>query len=336
MTLPTIVFVHLNSRVPLYLRLNIISTLKKFPNAKVVLIQNNKKPTRIHSRLYHFDYLPGVVSLAIENSLSHPKEFRNNFWFSAIQRFDALRSYLENTSEPVLHLESDVIVSKDFPLKIFTANSLKTAFPRVAENRGVASSIFIGDLQTAEKLVQFAKEVCEIDSRTTDMEILAQFSNKYQELTTPLPFGPNNYDGYTKEFSLGSIQPSHDLFEGIFDGNDIGVFLFGTNPRNRRGASTIRTEISGNYAQVRKWNFKFDESRKFINLEFNGEVLPIYSVHATSKQVALFYDLTQAHVMRRHLRRDKQTEYKKYYPSTALAMILRKMIKLLKRQERSH
>jgi hypothetical protein len=328
--LPTIVFVHLNSPVPLYLQLNIISTIKKFPDAKVVLIHNDKKTNQIHSNLWKFEYQPGAISLSIENSLNHPKDFRNNFWFSAIQRFDALRFYIEKSNEPILHLESDVIISRDFPLEKFILSKMKIAFPVVAKNRGVASSVFIRDLETAEKLIRFADETSSVNSNTTDMEILAGFFEKNQDKIVVLAFGPDSASAYDESFILKRVLPAFETFRGVFDGNDIGVYLFGTDPRNAKGVSFMGTSIPGNYARVNQWNFKFDNSRQFINLEFDDKVFPIYSVHATSKQLTLFHHYTQNYVIRQYLRKTNPGGRRKYFPFTTSKMVLRKIRKSLK------
>ena len=328
--LPTIVFVHLNSPIPLYLKLNIVSTIKKFPNAKVVLIRNDRKSYGIHPDLRHFEYQPGGVSLSIENSLNHPKDFRNNFWFSAIQRFDALHLYIEKTQEPIVHLESDVIVSRDFPFERFTQSKIKIAYPVVANNRGVASTVFIRDLETAEKLIRFADEACSINSHTTDMEILASFFETHQAEAISLAFGPHSAYAYDENISLTRVLCSFEMFSGIFDGNDIGVFLFGTDPRNARGISYVRTSIQGNYARVNNWNFKFDDERKFVNLEFEGKEYPIYSVHATSKQLTLFHYVTQNCIIRKYLWKKAHVGGRVFFPFVTLTMALRKMLKLWK------
>jgi hypothetical protein len=328
--LPTIVFVHLNSPVPLYLRLNIISTIKKFPDAKVVLIHNAKKRYKIHANLWNFKYQPGEISLSIENSLKHPKDFRNNFWFSSIQRFDALRAYMEQSNESIIHLESDVITSKDFPLEKFTISEMKIAYPMVANNRGVASSVFIRDLCTAQKLNRFAKETTSVNSNTTDMEILAGFFEKNRDIAFLLAFGPESVSAYAESFIIERVLPAFELFSGVFDGNDIGVYLFGTDPRNARGISYLGTSIQGNYARVNQWDFRFDNLRQFISLEFDDVVIPIYSVHATSKQLTLFYHYTQNYVIRKYLRKKYQVGSRKYFPFVTSKMVLRKILKLLK------
>jgi hypothetical protein len=327
---PTMVFVHLNSPIPLYLRMNIVATMKKFPNTKVVLIHNSEKKVRIHSNLWLFQYEPGTESKSIENSLSHPKEFRNNFWFSAIQRFDALRFYIEKTQESIIHLESDVIVSRDFPIESFVEGDIKIAYPVVANNRGVASTLFIRNSETAEQLIRFTGQISSLNSKTTDMEILADFYKENPKFTTALIFGPNNIDAYHQSFPMGSVQPSAEIFDGIFDGNDIGMYLFGTNPYNARGVSQVRTSIQGNYARINQWGFEFDESREFINLKFEGVVTPIYSLHATSKQLTLFHHHTQNFQIRRFLKKYKSGD-KKVFLFVTLTMTGRKIRKLWKR-----
>ncbi len=330
MMLPTIVFVHLNSPVPLYLKFNMISTIKKFPNAKVVLISNDKNFKKIHRKLLHFEYTPGAMSLSIEHSLSHPKDFRNNFWFSAIQRFDALRLYIENSNEPILHIESDVIMSKDFPLREFITSEIKIAYPVVADNRGVASSVFIRDLKTAEKLIRFTTESCLSNSFTTDMEILAGFFQKYKDEVISLAFGPDSADAYDEKFLVKTVLPSFQIFRGVFDGNDIGVFFFGTDPRNARGVSYMRTTIQGNYARINNWKFNFDDSRKFLNLESRSTNIPVYSVHATSKQLSLFHHLTQNWIFRRHIHKKYDKGDKKFFLHVTMRMAMRKVLKLWK------
>jgi hypothetical protein len=325
--LPTIFFVHLNSPIPLYFRFNIVSTIRKFPNAKVVIIRNDGKSEGIHSNLWHYEYKPGSKSESIENSLSHPKSFRSNFWFSAIQRFDALRSYMESSGEPILHIESDVIVSKDFPLENFKLSTIEIAYPVVAKNRGVASTVFIRNLETAERLIDFTQEACLVNSQTTDMEILANFFEMNPKEVISLAFGPNNAYAYNEKFQISRTLPSFKIFNGIFDGNDIGYFLFGTNPRNKRGISYTRSLIQGNYAKVNKWNFKFDNLRKFINLEFDNDTKPIYSLHATSKKLTLFHHTTQNYVIRNYVRKQKRSGGKEFFPFITINMIFRKMTK---------
>ena len=162
------------------------------------------------------------------------------------------------------------------------------------------------------------------------MEILAEFFEENQDKAVMLAFGPESASAYDESFILERVLPAFEIFIGIFDGNDIGVYLFGTDPRNARGVSYLGTSIPGNYAQVNKWDFKFDNLRQFINLEFDDTVIPIYSVHATSKQLTLFFHYTQNYVIRRYLQKKNPGGKRKHFPFITSKMILRKILKSLK------
>ena len=81
-----------------------------------------------------------------------------------------------------------------------------------------------------------------------------------------------------------------DEFNGYFDGADIGIFLYGIDPRNERGKKVMRRTIAGNFLNVREIKFKWSESRNFPNVisEFHGLELPLYSIHIHSKNLVLF------------------------------------------------
>jgi hypothetical protein len=328
---PTIVFVHLNSPVPRYLKLNIAATIKKLPGARIVLIHNSEKNLQVHPALELFHYKNNQDSISIKDSLSHPRDFRHNFWFSAILRFDALRQYLTVHSGPILHLESDVIVSPDFPISKFNCGEIQIAYPVVAINRGVASTLYIRDLKVSERLVELSIQLCEKNSTTTDMEILAEFYDLYPEQTSPLAFGPIEASAFQENFNPQSTRSTYEIFQGVFDGNDMGVFLFGTDPRNSRGVSYLKRAIPGNFAKIEKWKFKYDPKRRFINLQYKNELIPVFSLHATSKQPLLFGAYSQNIMVQRYLSKLSKSRVKKWYPIISLRMGLQKTFRLIKR-----
>lgn len=327
---PTIIFVHLNSQVPKYLRLNIKSTIQKLPGTRIVLIHNSKKDLQIDPALELFYYRDNQDSITIMDSLSHPREFRHNFWYSAILRFDAIRQYLAIHSGPILHLESDIIISPDFPITKFDSGDIEIAYPVVATDRGVASSLYIRDLKVSERLVKLSIELCEKNPTSTDMEILAKYYDLFSEQTLLLAFGPHDASAFDDSFQIQRRWSSFERFRGVFDGNDIGVFLFGTDPRNSKGVSYLKMAIPGNYAKVKKWEFKYDNKRHFVNLHYNGQVIPVYSLHATCKQPLLFNAYTQRLMLRKYLSKLTKPSEKKWYPIVSVQMGYQKIRRLLK------
>lgn len=326
-----IVFVHLNSAIPSYLKMNIESTKNKFPNSDIILIHNNNSSFNSISNVKQFVYNSDEESEIILNHLSHPRDFRNNFWFSAIQRFGALRQFLAQNPGPILHIESDVIISADFPLADFSFNCDLLAFPLVANNRGVASTLYLSNLRVADQLVRLSTEICKVNSTTTDMEILAQFSKTFPEQTFLLSFGPNSDEAYVSDFQLDRIIPSFEKFNGVFDGNDIGVYLFGSDPRNSRGISYVGREIPGNFSAIKNWQFLYDSKRHFINVKHKGVILPVYSIHATSKHPLLFNRHSQAWMIRRCLNKATGFVKVRMYPYISLKMGIKKFLKSIKR-----
>jgi len=326
----TIVFVHLNSSPPLYLRLNIRSVQRNFPDRKVVLIHNQPNQNwNLKGVTTHF-YSGSKETIQIDQSLEHPKHFRKNFWFTSIARFDAIKDFLENSSEPIIHIESDVILSKDFPFEKFENLDASIAYPIVAQDRGVASTLYINNLVAAELLINSCLECVEANPSTSDMEILSYHDAKYREKVFQLAFAPAINELFqiaNPHPDLRKLEESVKHFNGIFDGNDIGVYLYGTDPRNERGYSKIRSEIPNNYAALNKWNIIFDRERQFPSLKLESGILPIYSIHATCKQPLLFWQFSRGNVLRRRIKPQFKSAHRIFYPSIFCKMAIVRLIR---------
>lgn len=327
-----LVFVHLNSNIPLYLRLNLRSVVRKFPNHNVVLIHNVAQISRIPRGVVQFNYKGSPNLMKIDSNLKHPKEFRNNFWLTSIGRFDALSAYMETTNRSLIHVESDVILSDDFPIDKFNEISSMLAFPVVAGNRGVASTLYIKNLESAQKLVNQSVEISDINPNTSDMEILAKFNSEFKQECLILPFAPSDnqyfHEPIGAEAKLDSLSQIK-RFGGIFDGNDIGVYLFGSDPRNRRGISYIRQEIQGNYAATSKWKFRYDKKRKFLAVINGEEEIAVYSAHATSKSIWIFWHVTRTLRLRISLFRNTGKPSARFHLFTFLRAIVKKLARQL-------
>lgn len=329
----SVIFVHLNSRIPLYLKLNIEFFLKKFPDKKIVLIHNQATQKWSPKGLELYRYKGSTEILNLEMLLGHPKEFRGNFWFTSIARFDAIKEYIEKTGESIIHIESDVIVSTDFPFEKFGSQGSAITYPIVALNRGIASTLYIRDLASAKLLVGSALECVQANSNTTDMEILSYHEKVFNRQVTQLAFASTDEKSFHTSPSLPNFRKlgkSLKHFGGVFDGNDIGVYLFGTDPRNRRGFSLLRTEVPNNFASPKKWDFIFDRERNFLSLKVEDGVLPIYSVHATCKQLLLFWQHSRLMTIKKRVEAQQEPPQQIFYPGVfcvmAMARLFRKKI----------
>lgn len=301
-----IVFVHLNGLIPRYLYLNIERTVKLFPNNRVILLVNSiQKPFDIEGlTIYH--YIEDEDWKILSELLKHPQNFRNNFWFTSLARFLVLRQFLINYDNSILHVESDVLLARDFPFTKLSKITESLAFPIVSNERGVASTVYFKNLAAATALVQFTLTEARNKPTLSDMILLRLYYNENKNNVCVLPIGPLGADYYNDHIDndlLIRISKGVDYFGGIFDGNDIGVYFFGTNPVNLRGRTILRKEIDLNYANVRNWVPKYNRVRKFINiLQDEKPELPIYSIHAAVKSEELFSFKEKNKIMRKRIK----------------------------------
>ena len=297
-------FVHFGKGIPKHLRLNIERCLKLFPNVPVVLIINKKCRYPKIQGLEIFFYVPGLEWRRLDGNLSHPKDFRNNFWLTSLARFLALEKYLEVNSGDIVHVESDVILAPDFPFNNFMSLVKPIAFPILSSTQGIASILYIRDLQTAKTLVSLTMEMSSIDSKTTDMLILRKFYDSYPEITQVVPIGPADNDVYREDVDprlFSEIGPAIQIFAGCFDGLDIGYFIYGVDPRNDRGRKRIRRSLPNNYLVVPKMKVRFSKARNFLDVGPSNSdgLIPLYSLHIHSKNPSLIRNSDPAKSLQR-------------------------------------
>ena len=279
----SIVFVHSLSRPPLHLMMNVRRCTRLFPEHKTVLIQDQRSLlTSFISNRFIIDF--DNIDQRVEEIYGYPRDFRSNFWFSSVARFSSIQKYMKLNDGPILHIESDVILSPDFPIEKFRFVKQPFAFPIVSERRAIASSLYVRDAKAAYFLWQFTCKMIEENPLSSDMEILYQLSVAYPEMVLRLPIAPNSL--MKKPIFLEEVNE----FDGFFDGHDFGVYLAGTNPWNLKGISHLHQKIPESLLEFNSSNLFYDKKRKFVSLvDFNSqELLNLYSLHITNKNPLFF------------------------------------------------
>jgi len=329
-----IVFVHFGKRTPKHLELNIERCLSLFPEIPVILITDKacKVPSIIGLETSY--YTPDAKWHEIDKALSHPKDFRENFWLTSLARFLAIENYLMVNPNEILHVESDVILAKDFPFDRFTTLTKPLAFPVLSPTQGIASILYFRNYESAHALVKISLEMVSADSQTTDMLILRRFYDLNPGLIQALPIGPDELDIYRRTMSselMKDMKNGSDQLGGVFDGLDFGYFIFGVDPRNQRGRRVVRKAIQTNFLQVEKTVLKFSKSRDFLSItsQNDGAELPIYSLHIHSKNPRIFNLRKSANNLRRGAEAYQQPPSSnlvaKVFLSSVLASIIRRM-----------
>jgi hypothetical protein len=205
-----------------------------------------------------------------------------------------------------LHVESDVVLAKDFPFEAFSRGPLDIYFPVVSTDLGIASTIYFRDAHTAKALAQYSVKSVFESSSTTDMHILRGFLEENPTLCGVLPSAPPILRVYSSEMPsplFQEISNQYSYFLGIFDGIDYGKFLFGHDPRNRRGWKYIRKNDIENYINVRASRYVFNESREFPDLlvDTENDIFPFYSLHIHAKNLKVFNIKSSSRTIRKYV-----------------------------------
>jgi hypothetical protein len=238
---PLLVFVHLGERIPKYTLANFNYIKSKFNDISLWVITDS---LRISRKLQK----NGLQTFYVDNrqineefydeNLSHSKEFRGKFWYRTIQRFDAIAVFQQVHKNPIIHLENDIWIAKDFPFKKFDELKGSIAFPLLNESEGVASVLFLRSEESSKQLVQLVHQLVQRDSTNTDMSILGQIANLGLMNFSSLPTLPPNQ---IKEIREKVFSENFEIFNGCFDAAAYGVYYLGTDPRNARGVSHLYT-----------------------------------------------------------------------------------------------
>ena len=300
-----IVFVHFGSKVPAHLARNLDRTIKLFRGNPVVLITMPDTRCPNINGLVRIDYSPDEYFRKISGKLSHPKDFRGNFWANTLTRFLALHDYMGEIREEFIHVESDVILAGDFPFEKISALQKPIAFPVVNQNQGIASVLYLRDQNASSELVKAIATEVESNSFTTDMLVLRSLHDRHPGSVQVLPTGPDALDAFNgnqNDKTVNNIRESLKLVGGIVDGLDIGYFLFGEDPRNHRGKRILRSRLPEYYLNPKFLKFSYSDSRKFINVTTPSGEIPIYSMHIHSKDLRLFDSILGQRVMKRAVR----------------------------------
>ena len=289
-----IIFTHFGNTIPKHLVANVLRTRDLFPNIQLVLLVEEECVIPKNIEKFRFRISKSADWIRISEGLNHPKDFRDNFWFTSLARFLALGNYMNECPGEFLHVESDVILAQDFPFEKFSEMKNPIAFPILSQTHGIASTLYIRDFSSIDTLVELCYSSAKSDPLTTDMLILRKLFDKCRQSVLPLPIGPGDARYFSELIDpslIEQFEDSVDWFGGIFDGLDLGYYLFGIDPRNHKGIRYLRRLLPNHYLQVDKIDFRFSDERNFPNVvvdNANGRELPVFSLHIHSKNLKLF------------------------------------------------
>ena len=330
-----IVFAHFNSKIPKHLALNLQRSRNIFDKHEIFLITDKVNDKFKIEGVNTVIYKPSPGWIISEKTLNHPKNFRDNFWFTSLARFIAISEFARGNRGEVLHIESDVILSKHFPFDILSSQKELFQFPIVNNSLAISSVLYLKNSEAAEILEQTTLSEVSTNPGTTDMHILRKLSKTHSSFFRALPSLPSN-SNVMNHPDTEFIKVNENLIQtygGIFDGFDIGKYLFGEDPRNNRGFSRLRRTDLEVYLNPRKLDFSISSSHDFPEIYDNKKkmFIPIYALHIHCKHYKFFIVDHCSVRIQKYIRDSRKPSSFDFYPKVFLASIMFAVLRRIRR-----
>ena len=272
-----IAFVHLGDHKANYLWSNIEQLIKRFPDQRVVLIYDTPgfvEGVEING-LEFFQYVRINQEQKKLNNQLVEMNFRKGYWRFTLERLISLHQFHATTSETgLLHVESDVLLLPEFPFNTLALKD-KLMWCECDGIRDVASIVYSPNHASSFWLKEKILDQITADKFISDMEILLNIRKEYADLIETFPI-------------IGSSCPN--VFQGIFDGLNLGAWLTGIDPRNSFGCTKIRDTdlIKRSGTIVKPWNsgYEYSISNGLVAINENSKSR-IWNLHIHSKNYKL-------------------------------------------------
>ena len=293
-----VVFVHLGKEIPKHLVANIKIIKSNFKNLKIHLILDNElaiPKEEISFVKIHLLRVPELETRTLFELAPDPN-FRNGFWKLTLERLFILGEFHKIYPETkFIHIESDVFLFPNFPLSKFEILE-RISWLKVSPTRDVAALVFFPNLTETLTFLKRMMDELRLGNWRDDMEMLSflmtNFPNDYSYLPT---LNPDHLELGSEEIKTKEIEKqlisNFEIFQGIFDGVHLGIWLAGWDPRNSYGITRIRdlSLISNAKGLLKPTNVEFlfdtDGSLKYFS---NHKSTPVYSLHIHSKSLKIF------------------------------------------------
>lgn len=277
-----VVFVHLGA-TPKFLYKNLEYFAEHFQTRSKVIITDNEELMDFARLGYS---IIKVQDLEIEwpkdfEIMGNKSEFRNNFWFSTKARLVILPKFMNVYKlQKLMHVESDVWLHPNFPFEKFWNIDAALAYPRVDKVRGIASVLLIN----GERGRDLLSSACAIWPHNTDMEILGRLLETSEDV-----------------FELPStfVVEKNEFDDWIFDGAKLGMYLFGSDPRNNAGViKRFRKSPLGSLPAYQEIALENDQ----VVLKEDSDLRKVANLHLHSKNRKMFSDTWQT-ILKRQIRK---------------------------------
>jgi hypothetical protein len=240
-----------------------------------------------------------------EQTSTHGTAFRKGFWKFTVERFFVLADFMQHYAiTELIHLENDTLLYRnvDELLPVFRKYYQGIAAIFISKTHCISSFVYIRDAIAIKKLTSYLAR--QAYTGKNDMVLLADFGAKYgTDYIDSLPIISRSY---IARHGLKNAKNEHtdnaekycthiDAFNSLFDGNALGQYLGGIDPRI--GASKPKTYINPESffnptLLTIEWQ-KDEHGRKIPFMVFEGESYRINNLHIHSKNLQAFLSIEQ-------------------------------------------
>lgn len=222
------------------------------------------------------------------------KSFRDGFWVLTSLRLFYLYAFMEKYKiNDVVHLENDVVIyyNCDELLKSVEKNKVYVTFNSFSTN--VLGIIYIPNSETLKPILM------NWDLNRLDMNIFACCKNMFPQLIQEIPIFKEQPE-FNGDPEKRMVCNNYERFNKIFDGNAMGQYLGGIDPRNTEGGQStvgfVNKECCIKYDKYRFiWKYaplvEGSEDGEVMKKPFvcvKEEEIPIFNLHIHSKDVSKF------------------------------------------------
>ena len=287
-----LVLVQLGKSHAAHLWKNIGYLQQHWPDLKITLIgdQRTTKLRCTNLGIDYVDYQPNKIEENLVLSTSHDSNFRKGFWnFSLLRLFAVLNYVEEKNTGVVIHIESDVLLMRNFPFGVFL-DLKKPAWLRFNDSHDVASIFAIPNKPSAEWLRTRFYDLLSEDKHLTDMTMLSKISHKDPQRIELLPIAENENDPILRKSEISKMERSKitelsQKYGGVFDSAPIGMWLLGQDPRNHKGKLRRYINLDNSYIQPNQVEMQSIRNERVITY---SEGIPIFDLHVHSKELKYF------------------------------------------------
>jgi len=243
---------------------------------------------------------PSQEHIFFEKTSRHDTTYRKGFWNFTVQRFFVLDDFMShNNITNLIHLESDTLlyrtVDELLPTLRTHYHGIATVF--ISDTHCIPCFVYLRDKTAIKQLTTYLAQ--QAHTGKNDMLLLSEFKTKMStHLIASLPIIPRTYILCHGLKNLRN-EPAHNpedycnhiaAFNSVFDGNAIGQYLGGIDPRlgKSKPFSFINPDCFFNPALL-TFEWKKDALGRTIPfMTFNDEAYQINNLHISSKNLKAF------------------------------------------------